>query len=126
MPIHNLARVKRLLRIDASSEAIQAQSLYMLAHHAEAKACAEDWVAALHSAAKDTVLPLIYLGNDIVQRAQLKNQRSLIVEFGEVSSARSDFAAFRGELWLSARRCFTRRSSLRIGELRMCCPRSTG
>lgn len=77
--------LKRLNRMDGSADAIKTLAGYMLVNKMQAKQLVFNWLVVLRSAPAQRVISLVYLANDVVQRAAVRKVTSFIVEFGEVS-----------------------------------------
>lgn len=76
--------LRRLRGMDGSAEAIKTLAGYMLVNKPQAKQLVFNWLVVLRSAPAQRVLPLVYLANDVVQRAAVRKVTSFIIEFGEV------------------------------------------
>ncbi|KAA0154408.1 hypothetical protein FNF27_00052 [Cafeteria roenbergensis] len=76
--------LKRLVRLSGQAESVQAIAGYILLHSGHAKQLVHNWLVVLRAARSDRVLPLIYVANDVVQRAAARKLNVFIKEFGEV------------------------------------------
>ena len=88
MSDYNAAFLKRLTRLSPDGDAVRSLSGYMLVNGSAAKQLVRHWVLVLRAASPDRVLPLVYVANDVVQRAQARNLSGFIAEFGMVSQPR--------------------------------------
>lgn len=80
----NGAFLKRLVRLNGQAESVQAIAGYILLHSGHAKQLVHNWLVVLRAARSDRVLPLIYVANDVVQRAAARKLSVFVKEFGEV------------------------------------------
>ena len=85
--------LKRLVRLSGQAESVQAIAGYILLHSGHAKQLVHNWLVVLRAARSDRVLPLIYVANDVVQRAAARKLNVFIKEFGEVSALPASSAA---------------------------------